>query len=357
MSKQLAHIPGVSNPRSILAPALRFTAPLIKNSCVPAATQFKTFQTSIRRDFQYATNKMAGMQPASGGEQRDFARDSLFDLKGRVALVTGGGSGIGLMATQALAVNGAKVYITGRTKEKLDRVVENYGKNVAGEIIPIQADIGNKEGIQKLLDEYKTKEDCLCILVNNAGISSNSFQVEANSAQEMKENLFDNKDATFEDWNQTYNTNVTGMYFTTAAFLPLLQQSSEKNQGWSSTVINISSISGLIQKSQHHFAYNASKGAAVHLTRMLAAEVVSNKLKIRVNSIAPGVFPSEMTTDGSDETQKSFIPKEKYAEKVPAGRAGKDQDMAATVLFFATNQYLVGQTLAVDGGYTIAAGQ
>ncbi|ESU10522.1 hypothetical protein FGSG_02792 [Fusarium graminearum PH-1] len=298
---------------------------------------------------------MAGIQPASGGEQRDFARDSLFDLKGRVALVTGGGSGIGLMATQALAVNGAKVYITGRTKEKLDHVVENYGKNISGEIIPIQADIGNKEGIQKLFDEYKSKEDCLCILINNAGISSTSFQVEANSAQKMKENLFDNKDATFEDWNQTYNTNVTGMYFTTAAFLPLLQKSSEKYQGWSSTVINISSISGLIQKSQHHFAYNASKGAAVHLTRMLAAEVVSNKLKIRVNSIAPGVFPSEMTTDGSDETQKSFIPKEKYAEKVPAGRAGKDQDMAATVLFFATNQYLVGQTLAVDGGYTIAA--
>jgi NAD(P)-dependent dehydrogenase (short-subunit alcohol dehydrogenase family) len=270
---------------------------------------------------------------------------------------TGGGSGIGLMATQALAVNGAKVYITGRTKEKLDRVVEKYGKNIAGEIIPIQADIGNKEGIQKLYEEYSSKENCLCILVNNAGISSNSFQVEADSAQEMKENLFDNKDATFEDWNSTYNTNVTGVYFTTAAFLPLLQKSSEKHQGWSSTVINISSISGLIQKSQHHFAYNASKGAAVHLTRMLAAEIVSNKLKIRVNSIAPGVFPSEMTTDGSDEAQKSFIPKEKYEEKVPAGRAGKDQDMAATVLFFATNQYLVGQTVAVDGGYTIAAGQ
>ncbi|KAF4451953.1 gluconate 5-dehydrogenase [Fusarium austroafricanum] len=352
MSKQLLQT--LRLPCSIST--LRLTTPLVKNSCITASNQLRTFQSSIRRDSQH-THKMSGKQPASGGEHRDFSRDALFDLSGKVALVTGGGSGIGLMATQALAVNGAKVYITGRTKEKLDRVVEQYGKNIAGEIIPIQADVGNKEGIQKLYEEYSSRENSLCILVNNAGISSNTFQVEANSAQEMRENLFDNKDATFEDWNSTYNTNVTGLYFTTAAFLPLLQKSSEKHQGWSSTVINISSISGLIQKSQHHFAYNASKGAAVHLTRMLAAEICSNKLKIRVNSIAPGVFPSEMTTDDSDENQKSYIPREKYAEKVPAGRAGKDQDMAATVLFFATNQYLVGQTIAVDGGYTIAAGQ
>ncbi|KAI6775045.1 hypothetical protein HG530_001803 [Fusarium avenaceum] len=357
MSNQFLQTSRFPSSKSILAPTLRFTRRLLKNSCTITENQLRTFQSSVPKDFQYTKYKMSGTQPSSGGEQRNFSRNALFDLSGKVALVTGGGSGIGLMATQALSINGAKVYITGRTKEKLDRVVEKYGKDIAGEIIPIQADISNKEGIQKLYEEYSSREDCLCILVNNAGISSTSFQVEADSAQEMRQNLFENKDATFEDWNTTYNTNVTGLYFTTAAFLPLLQKSSEKHEGWSSTVINISSISGLIQKSQNHFSYNASKGAAVHLTRMLAAEIASNKLKIRVNGIAPGVFPSEMTTDGSDENQKSFIPKEKYAEKVPAGRAGKDQDMAATVLFFATNQYLVGQTVAVDGGYTIAAGQ
>ncbi|KAM0425009.1 hypothetical protein ACHAPT_009810 [Fusarium lateritium] len=295
-------------------------------------------------------------QQASGGSKKDFSRESLFDLSGKVALVTGGGSGIGLMATQALAVNGAKVYITGRTKEKLDRVVEQHGKDIPGEIIPIVSDISNKEGVQKLYDDYSSKEDCLCILVNNAGISSASMQVEAETAQEMRENIFDNKDSTFQDWADTYNTNVTGHFFVTAAFLPLLQKSSEKHHGWSSTVINITSISGMIQKAQHHFAYNASKGAAEHLTRMLASEIAGNNLKIRVNGIAPGVFPSEMTTEGSDEAQKSHIPKDKYADKVPAGRPGKDEDMAGAVLFFATNQYLVGQTLAVDGGYTIAAG-
>ncbi|KAJ3466737.1 hypothetical protein MRS44_004301 [Fusarium solani] len=294
-------------------------------------------------------------QQASGGSKKDFSRESLFDLSGKVALVTGGGSGIGLMATQALAVNGAKVYITGRTKEKLDRVTEQYGKNISGEIIPIVGDINTKDGVQKLYDEYSSRENCLCILVNNAGVSSKSMQVEAKTAQEMRQNIFDNKDSTYEDWADTYNTNVTGHFFMTAAFLPLLQKSSEKHHGWSSTVINITSISGMIQKAQHHFAYNASKGASEHLTRMLASEIAGNNLKIRVNGIAPGVFPSEMTTEGSDEAQKSSIPREKYAEKVPAGRPGKDEDMAQAVLFFATNQYLVGQTLAVDGGYTIAA--
>ncbi len=89
---------------------------------------------------------------------------------------------------------------------------------------------------------------------------------------------------------------------------------------------------------------------------MLAAEIVENGHKIRVNSIAPGVFPSEMTAEESDEYQKSHIPSEKYAKKVAAARPGRDVDMAQTVLMFAANQYLNGQTLAVDGGYTLSAG-
>jgi NAD(P)-dependent dehydrogenase (short-subunit alcohol dehydrogenase family) len=137
--------------------------------------------------------------------------------------------------------------------------------------------------------------------------------------------------------------------------LPMLQKASEHQYGYSGTVINISSISGIIQSSQHHFGYNASKAAAIHLTKMLASEIANNNIKIRVNSIAPGVFPSEMTAGESGSDQKSHIEKEKY-EKVPAHRPGKDQDMAGAVLFVATNQYLNGQTVAVDGGYILHAG-
>ena len=142
----------------------------------------------------------------------------------------------------------------------------------------------------------------------------------------------------------------------TSAFLPLLQKATDAIPGWSSTVINITSISGIVKASQHHFAYNASKAAAIHLTKMLAHEIYTSGLKIRVNNIAPGVFPSEMTAEESDEKQKSKLPKEKYEQKVPAQRPGNDRDMGSAVLFAATNQYLNGQTVVVDGGYVLATG-
>lgn len=94
----------------------------------------------------------------------------------------------------------------------------------------------------------------------------------------------------------------------------------------------------------------------MHLTRMLANEFAENGIKVRVNSVAPGVFPSEMTAKESDANQKSHIPKEKYADKVPAQRPGNDVDMAQAVLFTTLNQYVNGQHIVVDGGYTLAAG-
>ncbi|KAJ9160529.1 NAD(P)-binding protein [Coniochaeta hoffmannii] len=287
----------------------------------------------------------------------DLNRNSLFNMKGRVALVTGGGSGIGLMATQALAVNGAKVYITGRTKDKLDTVVKTYGKDIEGEIVALPGDVTSKEDIARLAKELSSREPCLHILINNAGISGGTVSTESKSASEMKSNLFDAEGSTFDDWTDTYRTNVASVYFVTAALLPLLQKSSESEPGWSAAVINTSSISGLVKSAQHHFSYNASKAATIHLNRMLAAEIAEQGLKIRVNTIAPGVFPSEMTADESDETQKSQLEKDKYKEKVPAARPGNDIDMAQAVLFFANNQYLNGQVLAVDGGYTIRHGE
>lgn len=261
------------------------------------------------------------------------------------------------MATQALAVNGAKVYITGRTKEKLENVVQTYGQDIEGGIVPLAGDVNSKEDIARLVKEISSKEASLHILVNNAGISSESLSTESGSAHEMKGNLFDASGATFDDWTSTYRTNVASVYFMTAAFLPLLQKSSESVPGWSGTVINVSSISGLVKSAQHHFSYNSSKAAAIHLNRLLAAEIAEQGLKVRFNTIAPGVFPSEMTAGDSDRHQKSQLDKGKYEEKVPAGRPGHDVDMAQAMLFFANNQYLNGQVLAVDGGYTIRHGQ
>ncbi|KAJ5225596.1 hypothetical protein N7468_006821 [Penicillium chermesinum] len=286
----------------------------------------------------------------------NFQIQKLFNVKDKVALITGGGSGIGLMAAQALAVNGSKVYITGRTKEKLDRVAEIYNKNIPGQIIPIVADITDKASIDELVKNISSKESSLDILINNAGISTGSQDTEQEDPHKLRRSLFEDDAADIQAWDDTFRTNVTQLFFTTTAFLPLIQKSTEKHRGWSGTVINISSISGIVKVSQHHFAYNASKAAAIHLTKMLAHEITSSSLRIRVNNIAPGVFPSEMTAKQSDEAQKSSLPKEQYEGKVPAARPGKEEDMASAILFATTNQYLNGQTVVVDGGYVLAAG-
>jgi NAD(P)-dependent dehydrogenase (short-subunit alcohol dehydrogenase family) len=282
--------------------------------------------------------------------------NALFNLKGRVALVTGGGSGIGLMITQALAVNGARVYIVGRTGEKLDAVAKQYnGDDIDGEIIPLQADVSKKEDVKRLYDQIAVREKCLCILVNNAGVSGATFQQEAQTPEEAKENLFSKSDATFEEWESIYRTNVAQIYFTTTAFLPLLAHSTEEHKDYSGTVINIASVSGLVKDPQHHPAYNASKAAAIHLSRMLANMVAKNRFKIRINSISPGVFPSEMTTGVWGEDHKSYIQKQNH-DKVPARRPGNEKDIARAVIHLVVNQYINGQCQVVDGGYSLMDG-
>ncbi|KAF2842718.1 NAD(P)-binding protein [Patellaria atrata CBS 101060] len=283
----------------------------------------------------------------------EFRLGNVFNVKDKVALVTGGGSGIGLMITQALAVNGAKVYIVGRTEEKLDRVAELYGKDIDGQIIPITGDVSTKEGVVNIVKEIESREKCLCILVNNAGIAAPKRLPDGKNAEEVKKTLFD--PATVEEWTDLYATNVVGPFLLTTGFLPLLQKATEHQYGYSGCVINITSISGLVKISQGHFSYNSSKGAQVHLNKLLAAEVAKAGLKIRINSIAPGVFPSEMTTEESGPDQKSLMPKEKK-EGLPSSRPGNDRDMAAAVLFAASCQYLNGQTIPVDGGYLIQVG-
>ena len=251
--------------------------------------------------------------------------------------------------------NGAKVYIVGRRLEALEAAVKSHGQNISGEIIPLQGDIAQKSDIKRLYDEISSREKCLCILINNAGISSNNQMPTGDSAEDFKSNLFEPENATFEEWETTYRTNVPQLYFMTTAFLPLLQKATEHQYGYSGTVINITSISGLTNRSQNHFAYNASKGAANHLTKMLASELSNKGLKIRINAIAPGVFPSEMTAKESGDNQKSELPKDKKAD-LPSERPGNDRDMANAILFAATNQYLNGQIVAVDGGYLLKSG-
>ncbi|RCI17274.1 hypothetical protein L249_3156 [Ophiocordyceps polyrhachis-furcata BCC 54312] len=305
----------------------------------------------------------------------EFVLENIFNVRDKVvetqilddsvAVITGGGSGLGLMAAQALAVNGARVYIIGRTEAKLKRAVEAHGRGIEGSLIALVGDVSRKDEIRprlrqllesRIVHELESREEMVDILINNAGIYSNSQKPEGSNAEELKNSLFEAGNATFENWTEVYATNVAAIYFVTTAFLPLLQRASDARPGQSSTVINISSINGMIKESLGRFATNSAKAATIHLTKMLAVEIAKCKLSIRVNSIAPGLFPSELTTGTSDDSQKSPALPAGTCGDISAGRPGNDVDMASAILFAATNQYVNGQIIAVDGGYLVKYG-
>ncbi|RPB01623.1 NAD(P)-binding protein [Choiromyces venosus 120613-1] len=258
----------------------------------------------------------------------------LFCVNGLKAVVTRGGTGIGLMITQALVANGADVYITGRRKEALDTVVEKYsgkGGEKAGKIYAAPADITSKDDLQRLVKEIWDKgPDGIHLLVNNAGIAP---EKETTKFSEDKEIDFTSAES----------------FFTAAAFVPLLAIGGKKQKGYSSSIVNIASIAGILKNSSSgQFAYATSKAGFIHLTKMLGNYL--SQTKIRVNCIAPGFFPSEMTAGSSNENQKSVL--EGVGQRLPAHRSGDDADMVAAILYLAGpgGVYLNGQILVPDGG-------
>ncbi|KAK3647348.1 hypothetical protein LTR56_008180 [Elasticomyces elasticus] len=279
----------------------------------------------------------------------------LFDVSHITAVVTGGGTGIGLMITQALVSNGAKVYITGRREEVLENTVKQYNTG-KGSLHSITADVSSKEGCIKLAKEIEEKESKgIQLLVNNAGIArddntkfSSNGQPEMSDANAISKHFLQSEE---QQWADTFRTNVMGQFFMSMAFLPLLAKANKETPGYSSQVVNVSSISGAMKGSSNgQFAYASSKAAFTHMSRMLATTFASTK--VRVNVIAPGVFPSEMTGGDSGEDNKTKLDMEMSN---PAGRTGHDSDMAATILFLAGKGgvFYNEQIMYPDGGNTL----
>ncbi|EIW83268.1 NAD(P)-binding protein [Coniophora puteana RWD-64-598 SS2] len=288
-----------------------------------------------------------------------FTLQNLFNVEDQVVVVTGGGTGIGLMIAQGFANNGARVYITSRRREVLEEVARTWGsslKHPKGALIPIPCDVTDKTSIKALVKQISEKEDHVDCLVNNAGLQLQQTAVEMGdeSAEKLADALFNESQ---EDWEAVYRTNVIGYFFVASAFIPLLA-AARKNVGgheYRASIINITSMSGMTRVSQSQFHYNASKGANIQLNNMLAQELRRDAVQIRVNSIAPGIFPSEMTT-GESSQGKSNIPTDSdwvKQNKPPAGRAGRDEDMAQAAIMLAVNQYAFGQTLTIDGGWLL----
>ena len=226
---------------------------------------------------------------------------NLFDVSKLKCVVTGGGTGIGLMCTQALVANGATVYITGRRKEKLDNVVSQFSG--PGKIIAIPGDITKKEECLRLAKEVGEQEpNGIHLLVNNAGIArDDNTKLSANPPDDWEDAEALSKHMLQSDpqsWAETFETNVTSQFFVAASFTPLLAKANKsgyepfKGIKYTSSIVNISSISGLMKgSSSAQFAYANSKAAFKQQGFHLATHLQGTG--IRVNQIAPGVFPSE----------------------------------------------------------------
>ena len=252
----------------------------------------------------------------------------LFNLEGRVALVTGGSRGLGLQMAEALGEMGAKVAITARKKDELDDAVSHL-KKLGIESVPFVCDIGKREQIVPLADAVLKKFGKVDILVNNAGATWGAPA----------------EDHPVEGWDKLVNVNLTG------AFL-LSQQIAKRSMipGKWGRIINTASVAGLTASDPRvvrTVAYNATKHGLVGLTRQLAAEWGEHG--ITVNAICPGFFPSKMTRATLDTAGKMVM------ELTPTGRLGNDEDLKGLAVLLASeaSRHITGQAIAVDGGATI----
>ncbi|KAF9534460.1 short-chain dehydrogenase [Crepidotus variabilis] len=278
------------------------------------------------------------------------------DLSCRIAIVTGGGTGIGLMIAQGLAAANAKVYITGRRLDVLEKIAKEWSGQAGGQILPLQMDVTDKESIIKAKKYIEETEGKLHILVNNAGqVGPKSLFMHDPVAPEKKDAetlglaLFNNED--FASWGQLLEINLSSIFFVSTAFLGLLAKGSEDVEHFWSSIVNTTSISGIMKQAQAHFCYNSAKAAASHLTRLLSTELALNRIPVRVNAIAPGVYESEMTSH-------TILPEEvdkvsRGIASVPARRAGTAQEMAGTAVYLVSRAgaYVNGQEIIVDGGF------
>ncbi|KAH7007624.1 hypothetical protein EDB80DRAFT_577439 [Ilyonectria destructans] len=260
---------------------------------------------------------------------------------------------------QALAANGAKVYITGRRQEVLETSARIHGSSdkigsSGGKIVPLVLDVTNKDSIKSGVDHITKTDGYVNVLVNNAGVWTTKPEAGPEDGPEkFGSSMFDQS---IDLWQQAFLVNATSIYFITAAFLPLLAKSVSSPTGKLGSVINTTSNSGQLRMQvSRRFV---SKAASVHMTRQLAFDFSHQNIKIRVNGIAPGWYPSEMTTGGSDDNNESTAQEDAAFQqemlgmgaRVPPGRMGKPKDLASGLLMLATNEYIWGMNLAIDGG-------
>ncbi|SNB64940.1 NAD(P)-dependent dehydrogenase, short-chain alcohol dehydrogenase family [Arboricoccus pini] len=251
----------------------------------------------------------------------------MFNLKGRTAVVTGGGQGIGFACAQALGEAGAKVVVAELLADRVEKAVAEL-KALGVDAYGAELDVTDSKAVADLAAKVAADHGGASILVNNAGIAFSDVKAE---------------DTSDEHWAKHFRVNVDGVFYCCREFGKLMLAAGK------GSVVNIGSMSGfIVNKPQPQSFYNASKAAVHHLTKSLACEWGARG--VRVNSVAPTYIETPLTLFGAQnqEMLKTWL------DMTPMGRMGQPHEIASTVLFLASDasSLLTGSIIAADGGYT-----
>ena len=249
----------------------------------------------------------------------------LFDLSGRVAIVTGGAAGLGLQMSEALAEMGANVVLCARKKDRCEQAAKNLAE-LGVKTMALGCDVRNPASIREVVDRSAAEFGRIDILINNAGVSWGA------PVEEMP----------LEAWNKVIETNLTGTFlFSQAAGKIMLRQRRGK-------IINIASVAGFRGAPPELPAsgYHASKGGVIAFTKDLACKWAGHN--INVNAIAPGWFPTHMSEVVIERNKEAFL------KRIPLGRFGSENDLKGAAVFLASDasDFVTGHVLVVDGGQT-----
>ncbi len=249
--------------------------------------------------------------------------DEVFGLAGKVAIVTGGGRGIGQTVAIGLAKAGAEVVVIARSNadETISKITSEGGKCYF-----VRADVTKESEVDAALAEIMQKSGRIDVVFNNAGICKHQSTFEASVA----------------DWREVIDTNLTGEYIMARAAAKIMVEN-----GIHGSIINMASMSGTIANiPQWQCSYNASKAGVIHMTRSLALEWA--EYGIRVNSLSPGYIATPMSVDTPQELKDAWMP------LIPMHRMGTPEELVPAVLYLASSAsgYTTGSDIIVDGAYT-----
>ena len=248
-------------------------------------------------------------------------------LEGKIAIITGAGSGIGRACALAFARDGANVSLVGRRKKPLDEVADEIGRESA---CVIDADVSRTQDVARIVKETVERFGGVNVLVNNAAV------LIPGTAESLTE----------QQWDETFATNVRGLWLLSKAVVPHMRRA----QGGS--IVNIASVVGLMGAT-NRAAYGASKGAVIGLTKCMAMDLGPDR--IRVNCVCPGIVETEMVQEFIRNAPDPEAEYRKRLEIHPIGRFGRPEDVAEAAMFLASDEssWATGSALTVDGGYTV----